>query len=113
MREASRKTAQYFISPVLSPDRFIRFVKGILTGSHQKIPSETDYPPCFEPAVLAGLSCFVERWKNSDQKNTDVFWNVWEPQYQEANNVICSANSPAILEKIARKRSCFLWFLTK
>ena len=56
-------------------------------------------PPCFEPAVLAGLSWFVERWENSFQKNTDVFWKVWEPQYQEANNVIISANSPAILKK--------------
>jgi hypothetical protein len=40
-------------------------------------------------------------------KNTDVFWKVGKPQYQEANNVICSANSPAILKKAARKIGYF------
>ncbi len=37
----------------------------------------------------------------------DVFWSVGEPQYQEANNAIFSANSPAILKKKARKMGCF------
>ena len=37
--------------------------------------------------------------QNSFQKNTDVFWKVWEPQYHEANNVICSVNFPRHLEK--------------
>jgi len=38
-----------------------------------KKPFKTDYPPCFEPAVLAGLSWFVERWKNSYQKTRMFF----------------------------------------
>ena len=30
-------------------------------------------PPCFEPAFLAGLSWFVERWENSFQKTRMFF----------------------------------------
>ena len=40
-----------------------------------KKPFKTVCPPCFEPAVLAGLSWFVERWKNSFQK-TGMFFGA-------------------------------------
>ncbi len=58
---------------------------------------QTDYPPCFEPALVAGLPWFVERWKNSFQKTGMFFWSVGEPQYQEANNFF--PNIPPHLEK--------------
>ena len=35
----------------------------------------------------------------------DVFWNVWEPQYQEANNIF--PNAPSHLEKDSKKKRLF------
>ncbi len=34
-------------------------------------------------------------------KNTDVFWSIWEPQYQEAN-IVFPNTSPVILKKPAK-----------
>jgi len=59
------------------------------------------------------LSWLKQVLQNSFQKNTDVFWSVGKPQYQEANNVIFSANSPAILKKIEMKVGCFPRFPTE
>ena len=41
----------------------------------ERILFKTDNPPCFEPALLAGLSWFVERRKNNFQK-TGMFFGV-------------------------------------
>ena len=61
-----------------------------IQGSYRKNHLKPDYPPCFVPAVLAGLSWFVERCKIAS-KNRDVFWSVRKPQYQEANNIFPNA----------------------
>ncbi len=39
----------------------------------KRILFKTDYPPCFVPAVLAGLYWFVERWKNIFPKKQGCF----------------------------------------
>ena len=52
-----------FISPLPAP--WLYHIK--------RIPFKTDNPPCFVPAVLAGLSWFEERWKNGFQKTGKFF----------------------------------------
>ena len=74
----------------------------------KKVLFKTDYPPCFVPALLAGNAFCFKMLQNSFKKTRMFFWSVGEPQYQEANNVIFSANSPAILKTKARKIDCFL-----
>ena len=60
-------------------------------------------PPCFEPAVLAGLSFFFKVLEKKLPKNKDVFWSVGEPQYKERiNPYLTCISSAAIL---------FSWFL--
>ena len=58
----------------------------------KRILFKIDYPPCFEPAVLAGLSWFVERR---------------EAGIPGSNNIISLPNPSRHLEKDSKKNGLF------
>ena len=85
---------------------FLRIEPGIVSGSHQKRSFKTDCPPCFAPIILMGFSFFLRCCKIASKKQ-GRFLECHGAAISGSNNVICSANSPAILKKKARKMGCF------
>jgi hypothetical protein len=71
-----------------------------MAGSHQKNTIQNRLSALLRACPPGRLVLVCGAMEKQLPKNKDVFWTVWEPQYQEANNVIFSANSPAILKKI-------------
>ncbi len=80
------------ISPLAAP--WPDHIKRILSKGIIRLASR--------PSSWWAIISFLRGWENSFQKNRDVFWNVWEPQYQQANNIF--PNDPSTILKKARCR---------
>jgi len=61
------------------------------------------------PALLAGLSWFVERWKNSFQKNTEVFLERWGAAVSGSNNIF--PNDPTTKRNGANQSISYLYLI--
>ncbi|MBA7550552.1 hypothetical protein ES705_43070 [subsurface metagenome] len=78
-----------------------------MAANHIKIILfKTDYPPCYEPAVLAGLSWLKKVLRNSFQK-TGTFFGASGSRNIRKQIAFFLKIPPPILKNIARKRGLF------